>query len=337
MQAGISRDSGPPFLKGLWTEGWENQWVNDAIYAAVQVGCPKRPPRLPLDAPLLFSPSYLCKIRLPASSFVSALDLRKMSKRILRLAFLHLAPLPGDLTHNRRLIETAITTAAGAGATWIITPELAVCGYTFADRIGTDWIVPQPDAWMMSLCRLAARYGVALFLSYPERDRRASTLYNSLFVIGPDGTIVGTHRKINTLRVGSESWSTPGKQATPVPIVPFDRVGLLICADAFSTRIAESLRVQGARILVSSAAWAPGLHGPNGEWERCTRKTGLPLFVCNRTGPDTTLNFTQAVSVVVKDGRRLLSLSSTRSTVFAINWNLDTEDMATPAYQRIEL
>ena len=260
-----------------------------------------------------------------------------MSTHMLRVALLHLALLPGDLTHNRRLIETAITTAAGAGATWIIRPEHAVCGYTFADRIGTDWIVPQPDAWMMSVCRLAARCRIALFVSCPERDRRMNILYNSLFVIGPAGAIVGTRRKINRLQVGSESWSTPGKQATPVPIVPFDRVGLFICAYAFLIGIAESLRTQGARILVSSSAWAPGLHGPNDEWERCTRKTGLPLFVGNGTGRDTTLNFTQAVSVVVKDGRRLLSVPSTRSTVLVIDWNLDSQDLATPAYQRIEL
>jgi len=260
-----------------------------------------------------------------------------MSTHMLRVVLLHLAPLPSDLTHNQRLIETVITTAAGAAATSIITPELAVGGYTFADRIGTDWIVPPPDAGMMSVCRLAARYRVALFVLYPERDRQRNIRYNSLFVIGPDGATVGTHRKINTLQVGSESWSMPGTQATPVPIVPFVRVGLLICADAFSIGIAESLRAQGARILVSSSAWAQGLHGPNDEWERCTRKTGLPLFVCNRTGRDTTLNFTQAVSVVVKDGRRLLSLSSTRSTVFVIDWKLDTQDLATPAYQRIEL
>ena len=42
-----------------------------------------------------------------------------------------------------RLVETAVTTAAGLGATWILTPELCICGYAFADQIGTDWIVPQ--------------------------------------------------------------------------------------------------------------------------------------------------------------------------------------------------
>lgn len=70
-----------------------------------------------------------------------------MSTPSLRIALLHLAPIPGDLAHNRRLVETAIATAAGLGAAWIITPELCICGYSFADQIGTEWILPQPDPW----------------------------------------------------------------------------------------------------------------------------------------------------------------------------------------------
>lgn len=255
----------------------------------------------------------------------------------MRIAFLHLAPFPGDLVRNRQLIETAMILAAEAGASWILTPELAVCGYSFADHIGTDWIEPQPDLWMTRLCRLAARLRVTVFLSYPERDRRTNKLHNSLFVIAPDGLIAGRHRKINTLRVGSESWSTPGTQAVPVPAPPIEQVGLLICADAFSPGIANSIRGQGARMLVSSAAWAPGFHGPNGEWEQCTKDKGLPLLVCNRTGPDVTLDFTKAESVVVKNGQRRLSMSSDRSTVFAIDWDLKTNDLASPSYRRMDL
>ena len=71
-----------------------------------------------------------------------------MSVHTLRIALLHLAPIPGDLTRNRRLVETAVTTAARLGVTWIITPELIVTGYTFVDSIGTEWILPQPDSWM---------------------------------------------------------------------------------------------------------------------------------------------------------------------------------------------
>jgi predicted amidohydrolase len=189
----------------------------------------------------------------------------------------------------------------------------------------------------MHVGELAARLRITVFLSHPEQDRRSKKLYNSVFVIAPDGTIAGPHRKINTLRVGSESWSSPGENAMPVPAQPVGNVGILICADAFSPWIAGSLKAQGARMLVSSAAWAPGLHGPDGEWERCTKDTGLPLLVCNRTGPDRTLDFTRAQSVLVKDGQRLLSLSSKRSTLFVIDWNIQTQELVTLQYGRINL
>ena len=77
-----------------------------------------------------------------ASILTSTSALALTPTPFLRIALLHLAPIPGDLAHNRRLVETAITIAAGLGAVWIITPELCICGYSFADQIGTKWILP---------------------------------------------------------------------------------------------------------------------------------------------------------------------------------------------------
>jgi predicted amidohydrolase len=239
-----------------------------------------------------------------------------------RIAFLHLAPIAGEPAGNRRLIAEALAVAAGEGAEWILTPELCVTGYTFADTIGTEWIEPAPDAWTRGLCATVARLGVTLFISHPERDAGTGALHNSLFVIGPDGRIRGAHRKINTLSMGSEAWSTPGTLATLVTVEPVGPVGLLICADAYTPWIAKSLHAQGARLLVSAAAWAPGLHGPDGEWEQCTRDTGLPLLVCNRTGLDRVLDFRAGSSAVVKDGARLLDLTAPASTVFLLDWDL---------------
>ena len=272
-----------------------------------------------------------------ASVLTSTSPLAIMSTPSLRIALLHLAPIPGDLAHNRQLVETAIATAAGQGAAWIITPELCICGYSFADEIGTEWILPQPDPWMRILCQHIARLQVTVFLSHPERDGQTGKLYNSVLVIGTNGSLLGIHRKINTLRVGSEAWSSPGAQALPISVPPLSGVGVLICADAYSPGIARSLKVQGAQLLVSSAAWAPGFHGPNGEWEQCTRDTGLALMVCNRTGPDRTLDFTEAQSVIVKDGQRLLSFQAEHSAVVLIDWHLETQNLATQQYQRINL
>ena len=239
----------------------------------------------------------------------------------LNVALLHIAPRPGDLEFNRRLIEDAIVTAAAQGSHWVITPELAVCGYTFAPLIGTNWISVQPDPWMARIGNLAARLGIVVFLSVPERDADSNLLYNATFVIDRDGTICGKHRKLNPLRVGSEAWSTPGTEVTPI-VAGGLSVGVMICADAYSPSIAKKLHSNGARLFVSPAAWPPGEHGPDGEWERATSDTGLPLFVCNRTGQDAILDFSHGESVLAYGGSRLISAASDMSVVLLFAWDL---------------
>ena len=41
---------------------------------------------------------------------------------------------------------------------------------------------------------------------------------------------------------------------SPIPVPPVGNVGLLICADAYTTTIASTLKAQGAQMLVSAAA-----------------------------------------------------------------------------------
>ena len=52
---------------------------------------------------------------------------------------------------------------------------------------------------------------------------------------------------------------------------------------------------------------------------------------------DHTLDFRKADSVVAQDGRRLLSMSSERSTIFLIDWNLKAGTIASPEYRQILL
>ena len=113
---------------------------------------------------------------------------------------------------------------------------------------------------MASLCQRAARLGVTVFLSHPERDGQGNATIRCLSSHA-DGRIVGKHRKIHTLS-GAEGMVEPGEAVTPVPVPPVGNVGLLICADAYTPAIATALKAQGAQMLVSAAAWGPGLHGP---------------------------------------------------------------------------
>jgi hypothetical protein len=44
--------------------------------------------------------------------------------------------------------------------------------------------------------------------------------------------------------------------------------------------------------------------------------TGLPLFVCNRTGADAVLDFSRGESVLAHGGSRLISAASKTSATF---------------------
>jgi omega-amidase len=234
-----------------------------------------------------------------------------------RIGLLHLAPTLGEVESNRALLERATRRAAELGAEWILSGELVVPGYRFEPRIGTDWIEPQPDAWMRGFADLSASLGVVSFVGHPERDEASGKLYNTLFVIGRDGQILGRHHKLNPTP-DAEDWSSPGELQDPVAVDGV-HVGLLVCADAYPAGPALRLRELGAELFISVAAWWPGEWGPKGEWERRTLETGVPMVVCNRTGVDGDTQLFEAESVVVDRGRKLVSLRSRESRVFVVD------------------
>ncbi len=234
-----------------------------------------------------------------------------------KIALLHLETVPGAIDRNRYLIVEAIKHAASVGAEWIVTPELAVCGLQFMQLTGREWIYPHPDPWVQQVCKLVKTLKRTVFLGCPEREGRR--FYNSVFVIGPTGEILGQHRKINVAS-DSLSWSSPGDRIAPIECDGVN-VGVLICSDAYTPDIARVLKFEGAQMLVSPASWGPGIHGPNGEWEQRSHETGLPVIVCNRTGAEQTLDFWKAPSLVAKNGDRLLSHTSDRSAVLTFDWD----------------
>ena len=252
--------------------------------------------------------------------------------KTIRIALLHLEPRPGQLKHNRRLIETAISIAADHGSHWIITPEMCVSGYFFREEIGTDWIEAQPDAWMRHLLEVAREKQLTIFLSYPNRDIQTDRCYNSLFVLGSDGQIKGVHSKIDVHPGPEEDWSTPGENIEPVDVDGV-RVGLLICADAQHADKALTLKNKGAELLVCSMAWGHKLH-PGDRWERRSAETGIPIIVCNRTGREKMVDWTRSDSIVAKDGRRLLQATVGNSAVLLFDWDLDK---ASPFSTRFEI
>ncbi len=243
------------------------------------------------------------------------------------LALLHLAPRPGDLEANRAALEQAVRRAASNGARLIVTPELAVSGYGFRDLIGTDWIAAGQSRLFAWAGALARETSASVVLGTPEAAPEIGALFNSMVLFGPDGNLVGRHRKINALRVGSESWSTPGDRPTVLTADGIGRIGFFVCADMHAARLVDETATQGVDLLLSAAAWAPGHHGPNGEWERASAATGRPVLVCNRTGRDV-LDFDAAQSVAAVGGTIAFSHASAEPAIVLVDWSPDTRRLA---------
>ena len=241
------------------------------------------------------------------------------------IALLHLAPRPGEIAANRQAIEQAARQAAANGARLIVTPELAVSGYGFRDLIGTGWIAEGQDELFAWAGALARETGATLVLGTPEATPDA--LFNSMVVFAPDSAVTGRHRKINALRVGSESWSTPGDRPTVIAIDGIGRVGFFVCADMYSQRLVDETAALGVDLHLSSAAWAPGHHGPNGEWERASSSTGRPVLVCNRTGHDV-LDFNAACSLAAVDGTVAFSHASLEPRIALVDWTPEPRRLA---------
>jgi len=254
----------------------------------------------------------------------------------LRISFLHLAPITCEIDHNRELVERGVKVAAQSGAQWVITPELCIPGYLFMEKIGTDWILPQPDPWMEGFLDLVKEHSLTVFLSHPERDPATDKMYNTVFVIDRNGNIIGKHRKVKALG-GAEAWSTSGWKIDPIECDGI-KAGILICADGYKNEIAQVFKDKGAQVLVSPVSWGPGHCGPDGEWEARSADTGLPMMVCNRSGNEAgELDYSLAESVVTHNGKRILEATSDRSVVLSFDWDMDSMSVLSDDFDRVYL
>lgn len=246
--------------------------------------------------------------------------MEKLNQKTLRVAFLHMAPRNGEIDYNIHLLETMLRQAVVFHPDLVLTPELAVSGYEFHQTLGSRWIETGSPEIIERFCCLAAEYRIALALGAPYYDAGSGNYSNAAVLIDENGQVAGVHHKILVLPGSLEGWASPGSAARPVMWRGY-KLGLMICADASSERLAAELAQRGSQVLINLAAWAPGEHAPDGEWEQRSRETGLPLLVCNRTGQSATLNFEGSSSVVVADGRRITEYAGIPPAILTMDFN----------------
>jgi len=178
-----------------------------------------------------------------------------------RVAAVQAAPVFLDRDATIDKIGTLTKEAAAAGARLVAFPEGFVPTYPdwvwrtnpWADgEWYARWIdqcVDVPGPACAALGDIARENEVHLAVPVNERD--GGTVYNTLLYFGPDGALLGTHRKL--VATGGERlvWGMGDGSTLPVFDTPFGRLGGLICWENYMPLARAAMYEQGVDILLA--------------------------------------------------------------------------------------
>lgn len=230
-----------------------------------------------------------------------------------RLAVAQIDPHRGDLDYNRRLMLQRLEEAAQAGAQLVVFPECALSGYVFEsaeEALPFAETVPgKSTEFFADACRRLNLHAIVGLL-----EREGETIYNSAFVVGPNGLITN-YRKCHLPFLGIDRFVAKGDDL-PVINLPFARIGILICYDMRFPEAARSLALRGIDVLVIPTNWPEGAESSPDFLTRA-RAWENRIFVaaCNRVGVEQGTPFIGRSQVVSPDGKYLAQADAASETL----------------------
>jgi predicted amidohydrolase len=171
----------------------------------------------------------------------------------------------------------------------IVFPELATTGYECGVRF-TELAEQIPGYTTTVLGKLAGDYHTHIAFGMVVKHKVESVLYDAAVLLGPDGEMIGEHRKVHLK--GEEKMAFRPGFKYPVFETNFGKVGLLVGWDLAFPEAARSLALDGAEVLAVCADW----EAPNQqEWRAflLARAFENSLFIAgvNRIGDEYTYSF----------------------------------------------
>ncbi len=189
-----------------------------------------------------------------------------------------------DVDQNVDQTVDRVREAARRGADLIVLPEIWNVGYFAFDQY-RDHAESVDGPTMSRLRELAAALDVYLHTgSIVEVD--GGDYYNTSGLIGPDGELLDTYRKIHLFGYGSEEQRllTSGDRVTAVDTA-VGTIGLTTCYDLRFPELYRTLLDRGVELLAVTSAWPIARLD---HWELLTRTRALEsqavLVAANLTG-----------------------------------------------------
>jgi len=133
--------------------------------------------------------------------------------------------------------------------------------------------VPGPAA--DALGAAARAHGLHLVIGVVERDGR--TLYCTALFFGPDGALLGKHRKVMPTAMERLIWGFGDGSTLGVVATPLGRLGAAICWETYMPQLRLALYGQGVQLYC-----APTVDDPRPGCRRCATLRSRSAASCSR-------------------------------------------------------
>ena len=186
-----------------------------------------------------------------------------------RVAVVQDAPVMFDLEQTLLRVDRLTQEAAAGGAQLVLFPEAFVGGYpqglTFGAVVGSRtaeghelyrrYWEGAADLSSQDLSRLsstAATHRVHLAIGVVERE--GGTLYCSVVMLGPDGELLGKHRKLVPTGAERLVWGRGDGSTLPVVDTSVGRLGAVICWENYMPLLRAAMYAKGVELYLAPTA-----------------------------------------------------------------------------------
>ncbi len=181
----------------------------------------------------------------------------------IRVAVVQAAPVMFDTQKSLQKVADFTADAAKQKAGLVVFPEAFIAGYPKGHDFGVsvgirssegrdefrrlfESAIDVPGPFTDSLGTLAKEHGIHLVVGVIEKE--GGTLYCTALMFGPDGALLGKHRKLMPTALERVIWGTGDGSTLPVVPTALGKLGTVICWENYMPLLRTAMYAKGIEL-----------------------------------------------------------------------------------------